>query len=237
MELQTLFEMEDIAGSKSVYHVVSSVPDFQTKLADSRPAHLALLCLFKNGGGERWKNSHPPSRVLNVPNRFLVYLKIQLYHSSQSQYSTLHQIQVRYLCPTGHLWPGVQGGHLLGVGDGDGEGWIFPFLPVKSLRMKEKEQQEILTYLRLASAVSEASISITIIISISLIASLFLVSLSFTFSFAISDAFSIFIWSIICNESLSFAISVLKEKCCYISHGAWASAPERRYFCVLESRL
>jgi hypothetical protein len=56
MELQTLFEMEDIAVSESVYHVVSSVPDFQTKLADSRPARLALLCLFKNGGGERWKN-------------------------------------------------------------------------------------------------------------------------------------------------------------------------------------
>jgi hypothetical protein len=55
MELQTLFEMEDIAVSESVYHVVSSVPDFQTKLADSRPARLALLCLFKNGGGERWK--------------------------------------------------------------------------------------------------------------------------------------------------------------------------------------
>jgi hypothetical protein len=53
MELQTLFEMEDIAVSESVYHVVSSVPDFQTKLADSRPARLALLCLFKNGGGER----------------------------------------------------------------------------------------------------------------------------------------------------------------------------------------
>jgi hypothetical protein len=56
MELQTLFEMEDIAVSESVYHVVSSVPDFQNKLADSRPARLALLCLFKNGGGERWKN-------------------------------------------------------------------------------------------------------------------------------------------------------------------------------------
>jgi len=56
MELQTLFEMEDIAVSESVYHVVSSVLDFQNKLADSRPARLALLCLFKNGGGERWKN-------------------------------------------------------------------------------------------------------------------------------------------------------------------------------------
>jgi len=59
MELQTLFEMEDIAVSESVYHVVSSVPDFQTKLADSRPARLALLCLFKNGGGERWKKCPP----------------------------------------------------------------------------------------------------------------------------------------------------------------------------------
>jgi hypothetical protein len=37
MELQTLFEMEDIAVSEFEYHVVSSVPDFQIKLADSRP--------------------------------------------------------------------------------------------------------------------------------------------------------------------------------------------------------
>jgi hypothetical protein len=62
------------------------------------------------------KNAHPPTGVLNVPNRFLVYLKIQLYHSSQSQFCNLHQIQVRYL---------------LGVGDGDGEGRFFPFSPRK----------------------------------------------------------------------------------------------------------
>ncbi len=55
MGLQTFFEMEDIAVSESVYHVVSSVPDFQTKLADSRPARLALFYLFKNGGSERCK--------------------------------------------------------------------------------------------------------------------------------------------------------------------------------------
>jgi hypothetical protein len=42
MELQTLFEMEDIAVSEIEYNVVSSVPDFQTNLADSRPACLAL---------------------------------------------------------------------------------------------------------------------------------------------------------------------------------------------------
>ena len=35
MELQTLFEMEDNSVSEFEYHVVSSVPDFQTKLADS----------------------------------------------------------------------------------------------------------------------------------------------------------------------------------------------------------
>ncbi len=33
MELQTLFEMEDIAVSTFKYHVASFVPDFQTKLA------------------------------------------------------------------------------------------------------------------------------------------------------------------------------------------------------------
>ena len=53
MELQTLFEMENIAVSELEYHVISSVPDFQTKLADSRPARLALICRYKNGGGER----------------------------------------------------------------------------------------------------------------------------------------------------------------------------------------
>jgi hypothetical protein len=52
MELQTLFEMEDITVSELEYNVVSSVPDFQTKLADSRPG-LVLICQFKNGGGER----------------------------------------------------------------------------------------------------------------------------------------------------------------------------------------
>jgi hypothetical protein len=53
MELQTLLEMEDIAVTEFEYHVVSSVPDFQTKLADSRPARLAVICRFKSGGGER----------------------------------------------------------------------------------------------------------------------------------------------------------------------------------------
>jgi hypothetical protein len=33
------------------YHVVSSVPEFQTKPADPRPVRLVLLCKFKNGGG------------------------------------------------------------------------------------------------------------------------------------------------------------------------------------------
>jgi hypothetical protein len=53
-QLQTLLETEDIAVSEFEYHVVSSVPDFQTKLADSRPprlARLALICRFKNGDG------------------------------------------------------------------------------------------------------------------------------------------------------------------------------------------
>jgi hypothetical protein len=35
MELQTFFEMEDKAVSEFEYHVVSSVPDFQIKLADA----------------------------------------------------------------------------------------------------------------------------------------------------------------------------------------------------------
>jgi hypothetical protein len=53
MELQTFFEMENIDVSEFEYHVVSSVPDFQTKLSASRPARLALICRFKNGAGER----------------------------------------------------------------------------------------------------------------------------------------------------------------------------------------
>ncbi len=118
MELQTLFEIGEIAVSALKYHVVSSVPDFQTKPADSRPGRLALIVGFKMVvvivKGE--KNAHPPTGVLNVPNRFLVYLKLKLYHSSQSLYCTLHQIQVRYL---------------LGVRDGDGEGRFFPFSPRK----------------------------------------------------------------------------------------------------------
>jgi hypothetical protein len=40
MELHTLFEMEDIAVSALKYHIVSSVPDFQTKPADYLPARL-----------------------------------------------------------------------------------------------------------------------------------------------------------------------------------------------------
>jgi hypothetical protein len=50
MELQTLFEMEDTAVSESEYLVVSSVPDIQTKLADSRPVRFALFrpfCIFR----------------------------------------------------------------------------------------------------------------------------------------------------------------------------------------------
>jgi hypothetical protein len=50
--------MEDIAVSESVYHVVSSVPDFQTKLADSRPARLALLCLLKMVVAKGGKNDY-----------------------------------------------------------------------------------------------------------------------------------------------------------------------------------
>jgi hypothetical protein len=40
MELQTLFEMEDIAVSAFKCHIAFFVPDFQTKLADSRSARL-----------------------------------------------------------------------------------------------------------------------------------------------------------------------------------------------------
>jgi hypothetical protein len=36
-------------------HVVSYVPDFQSKPADSKPTRRVLMCLFKNGGGVRWK--------------------------------------------------------------------------------------------------------------------------------------------------------------------------------------
>jgi hypothetical protein len=35
------------------YHVVSCVPDVQTKTADSRPIRRVLIWRFKNGGGER----------------------------------------------------------------------------------------------------------------------------------------------------------------------------------------
>jgi hypothetical protein len=70
MELQTLFEMEDKAVSESVYHVVSSVPDFQTKLADSRPACLALLCLFKNGGGE---GSEKPIAMYKIASHPIIF--------------------------------------------------------------------------------------------------------------------------------------------------------------------
>ncbi len=34
-------------------HVVSYVPDFQTKPADSQPTRRVLICRFKNGGGLR----------------------------------------------------------------------------------------------------------------------------------------------------------------------------------------
>jgi hypothetical protein len=36
--------MDDIADFVTEYHVVSSVPDFQPKPADSRPTRLALVC-------------------------------------------------------------------------------------------------------------------------------------------------------------------------------------------------
>ncbi len=36
-------------------HVVSYVPDFQTKPADSQPTRRVLICRFKNGGVVRWK--------------------------------------------------------------------------------------------------------------------------------------------------------------------------------------
>jgi hypothetical protein len=75
MELQTLFEMDDIAVSALKYHVVSSVPDFQTKLADSRPARLALIVglkmvvvkggKIKNGCIERRGNSFNGSYLLH----------------------------------------------------------------------------------------------------------------------------------------------------------------------------
>jgi hypothetical protein len=43
MELQTLVEIGDIAVSALKHHVVFSLPDFQTKPADYRPAWLALI--------------------------------------------------------------------------------------------------------------------------------------------------------------------------------------------------
>jgi hypothetical protein len=45
--------MEDKAISAFKYHVASFVPDFQTKLADSRPIDPASFDLSVNGGGER----------------------------------------------------------------------------------------------------------------------------------------------------------------------------------------
>ncbi len=67
-----------------------------------------------------------PGDVLNVPTCFLVHLKIQLYHSSQSQSCTFHQIQVRYHVQVLH-WPDDQEGHLLGVVDGEGRfSFFFP---------------------------------------------------------------------------------------------------------------
>jgi hypothetical protein len=92
------------------------------------------------------KNARPPSRVLKVPNRFLVYLKIQLYHSSQSQISTLHLDTgtvplSRYQSsrrPPLTRCSGRPSARCWGWG-----GMVSPFLPEKSLRMKEKEQQEI----------------------------------------------------------------------------------------------
>jgi hypothetical protein len=74
--------MEDLFVSVFKNHVVSYVPDFQTKPADSQPTRRVLICRFKNGGGVS---------VLMYLNCFLVPLKIHLYHSSQSQSSILHQ--------------------------------------------------------------------------------------------------------------------------------------------------
>jgi hypothetical protein len=56
---QTFFEMEDTAVSVFEYHVVSSVPDFQTKPADSQPTRRVLIRRFNNGGGVRWKKCPP----------------------------------------------------------------------------------------------------------------------------------------------------------------------------------
>jgi hypothetical protein len=50
-----LIEMADIAVSVFEFYVVTSVPYFQTKTTNSRPARLVLVCWFKNGDGERWK--------------------------------------------------------------------------------------------------------------------------------------------------------------------------------------
>jgi hypothetical protein len=47
--------MEDTAVHVSKYHVVSYVPDFQTKPAVSQPTRRVLISRFKNGGGVRWK--------------------------------------------------------------------------------------------------------------------------------------------------------------------------------------
>jgi hypothetical protein len=44
------FEMKDVGVSLFEYHGVNTVPDFQTKPADSR---LVLICRFKNGGDQR----------------------------------------------------------------------------------------------------------------------------------------------------------------------------------------
>jgi hypothetical protein len=48
---KTILEMEDIAVSVSKYHVVSCVPDFQTKPADSQATRRAEICRFV----VRWK--------------------------------------------------------------------------------------------------------------------------------------------------------------------------------------
>jgi hypothetical protein len=50
---QILFEMEDIAVSVFKSHIVSYVPDLQTKPADSQAIRRVLICRFKNGGGVR----------------------------------------------------------------------------------------------------------------------------------------------------------------------------------------
>ncbi len=86
---------------------------------------------MSDGGGEGWKNAYPLARVLNVPNRFLVYLKsnftilanhnIVLY--TRYRYGTYVQVPIHQASSDPVFT--VQGGHLLGVGDGEGSFFLF----------------------------------------------------------------------------------------------------------------